>query len=147
MMESLVVFLSIAGLALGANTACLTVDQIVDMVFFEADTDMDNNLSMQEFSATLENNWGITPGGAGLSISEFTNLWVIHYHDSHPTAHDFAVNLDINNDKRITDVDMNMYAGIYDANPMDGQFSKEEFLTFMHAVHPDPHNAGGHGCH
>ncbi|XP_052812390.1 uncharacterized protein LOC128239964 [Mya arenaria] len=147
-MERLVVLLATAGLALGANTACLTVDEIVDAIYMSADTDMDGILSMQEFSVTLQNDWGIAPGGAGLTISEFTNLWVTNYHDSHSTAHDFAVNLDINNDKHITDVDMNTYVGIYDAN-MDGQFTKEEFLTFMHAVHPDPHNSGGqaHGCH
>ncbi|KAH3715811.1 uncharacterized protein LOC127856052 [Dreissena polymorpha] len=130
---------------LSANTMCWTVDQMTDQIMLETDHNGDGIMQLDELRHQLTTSWGMTDNG--ISYHDFIAMWVARYHDTHSTAHDFVVNMDLNKNGLIESSDINGHVGNYDTNPHDGQIQKVEFNAFLHAVHPDPHNNGGHGCH
>ncbi|KAH3721406.1 uncharacterized protein LOC127855514 [Dreissena polymorpha] len=127
------------------NTMCWTVDHISNQIMMEADKNLDGIMQMSELMNELTVSWGLT--SAGLTYHDFIAFWTAQYHDTHSTAHAFVANIDVDKNDLINEADIAAHLQQFDINPHDGQIQKEEFNAFLHAVHPDPHNHGAHGCH
>ncbi|KAH3849971.1 uncharacterized protein LOC127874411 [Dreissena polymorpha] len=126
-----------------ANTMCWTVDQIADQILLETDHNKDGVLQMSELTDEILT-WGVNNASC-LTFHAFTTYWVAHYHDHHDTAHRFFSNLDQNGDEHLCLLDIAVQIVTYDNHPTDGQVQPAEFKAFLHAVHPDSHQNGGHG--
>lgn len=143
-MKFAIIFALVFGVAYGANSMCWTVDQIATAVIKEADVNGDGILEYGELTDELLNNWSLSNDSC-LSFHDFMTNWIAKFHDHHDTAHQFFNRLDLDKDHKLCLMDVAVQIVTYDTNPTNGQIEPAEFNTFMHAVHPDSHQNGGHG--
>ncbi|XP_045190929.2 uncharacterized protein LOC123547736 [Mercenaria mercenaria] len=139
-----VIFIALISIAYGLNHACWSVDRIADEIIKRADTDADGIITFYEFQVELMHDWDLSNGSC-LPYHEFTRNWIEKFHDHHDTAHAFYNSLVISGADHLCILDVASHVSQYDTNPKDGQIEPAELRSFMHDVHPDSHQNGGHG--